>query len=325
MVAVAHGSRDPRAAATVAELLGAVRDRRPGRAGPRLVPRPRPARARPRPGRPRPGRRGGRGRVAAAAHRRLPQQDRHPRRPEPGAGPPSAAAAPHGRDAGPAPAADGRPGAPSVRRRSGAGRPGHGRRPGLGGLQRRVRQRHHRAAGPRVAVARVVGRRPRLRVGRLPGPAEAVAALLEAGAPRVAVASYFLAPGHFADKVRAASLAAGAAAVSPSSGRPRRSPTWSSAGTRRPWPRRGRRPPCDRGVRRPGCRTRAERRDDSRRGQRSLPVAPPGGHGAAERGVVLVVDDLDVPHHGVGGDPDDGDAGPGPGLADLTLRSPRNA
>src|SRR5690606_32295727 len=52
-------------------------------------------------------------------------------------------------------------------------------------------------------------------------------------------------------------------------------------------------------------------------GQRSLPVAPPGGHGAAERGMVLVVDDLDVPHHGVGGDPDDGDAGPGPGLADL--------
>ncbi|MEU8797531.1 sirohydrochlorin chelatase [Spirillospora sp. NPDC048819] len=48
-----------------------------------------------------------------------------------------------------------------------------------------------------------------------PGPAEAVAALLDAGAPRVAVASYFLAPGYFADKVRTAALAAGAAAVSP--------------------------------------------------------------------------------------------------------------
>lgn len=48
-----------------------------------------------------------------------------------------------------------------------------------------------------------------------PAPAEAVTALLGAGAPRVAVASYFLAPGHFADKVRAESLAAGAAAVSP--------------------------------------------------------------------------------------------------------------
>jgi sirohydrochlorin ferrochelatase len=47
-----------------------------------------------------------------------------------------------------------------------------------------------------------------------PTPAEAVRALREAGAPRVAVASYFLAPGHFADKVREESLAAGAEAVS---------------------------------------------------------------------------------------------------------------
>jgi sirohydrochlorin ferrochelatase len=48
-----------------------------------------------------------------------------------------------------------------------------------------------------------------------PTAAEAVRALREAGAPRVAVASYFLAPGYFADKVREASLAAGAVAVSP--------------------------------------------------------------------------------------------------------------
>jgi sirohydrochlorin ferrochelatase len=47
-----------------------------------------------------------------------------------------------------------------------------------------------------------------------PTPAEAVRALLAAGAPRVAVASYFLAPGYFADKVREESLAAGAVAVS---------------------------------------------------------------------------------------------------------------
>jgi len=47
-----------------------------------------------------------------------------------------------------------------------------------------------------------------------PTPAEAVRALRAAGAPRVAVASYFLAPGYFADKVRAESLAAGAVAVS---------------------------------------------------------------------------------------------------------------
>jgi sirohydrochlorin ferrochelatase len=47
-----------------------------------------------------------------------------------------------------------------------------------------------------------------------PAPAEAVRALRAAGARRVAVASYFLAPGHFADKVREESLAAGAVAVS---------------------------------------------------------------------------------------------------------------
>lgn len=51
-----------------------------------------------------------------------------------------------------------------------------------------------------------------------PTPAEAVRALREAGAPRVAVASYFLAPGYFADKVREESLAAGAVAVSPALG-----------------------------------------------------------------------------------------------------------
>ncbi|REE95187.1 sirohydrochlorin ferrochelatase [Thermomonospora umbrina] len=47
-----------------------------------------------------------------------------------------------------------------------------------------------------------------------PAPGDAVAALLDAGAPRVAVASYFLSPGHFADKVRREALAAGASAVS---------------------------------------------------------------------------------------------------------------
>jgi sirohydrochlorin ferrochelatase len=47
-----------------------------------------------------------------------------------------------------------------------------------------------------------------------PTPAEAVAGLLRAGAPRVAVATYLLAPGVFADQVRERSLAAGASAVS---------------------------------------------------------------------------------------------------------------
>jgi sirohydrochlorin ferrochelatase len=47
-----------------------------------------------------------------------------------------------------------------------------------------------------------------------PAPAEAVTRLLREGAPRVVVASYLLAPGFFADRVRETSLAAGAAAVS---------------------------------------------------------------------------------------------------------------
>jgi sirohydrochlorin ferrochelatase len=45
-----------------------------------------------------------------------------------------------------------------------------------------------------------------------PSPAEAVRALLAPG--RVVVATYLLAPGYFADKIRACALAAGAAAVS---------------------------------------------------------------------------------------------------------------
>lgn len=47
-----------------------------------------------------------------------------------------------------------------------------------------------------------------------PTPADAVASLRAAGAPRVVVASYFLAPGFFADKVRQAALDAGADVVS---------------------------------------------------------------------------------------------------------------
>jgi sirohydrochlorin ferrochelatase len=47
-----------------------------------------------------------------------------------------------------------------------------------------------------------------------PSPAEAVAGLLRAGAARVVVATYLLAPGVFADQVRERSLAAGAAVVS---------------------------------------------------------------------------------------------------------------
>ena len=47
-----------------------------------------------------------------------------------------------------------------------------------------------------------------------PSPAEAVAALRADGAGPVVVATYLLAPGYFADKIRAASVEAGASAVS---------------------------------------------------------------------------------------------------------------
>jgi sirohydrochlorin ferrochelatase len=70
-----------------------------------------------------------------------------------------------------------------------------------------------------------------------PTPAQAVTELLGAGARRVVVATYLLAPGLFADRIREASLAAGAAAVSPVLGA---SPEvadvvldrWQEAGTR---------------------------------------------------------------------------------------------
>ena len=51
-----------------------------------------------------------------------------------------------------------------------------------------------------------------------PSPAAAVAGLLRNGAPRVVVATYLLAPGLFADRIRHTALSAGAAAVSPALG-----------------------------------------------------------------------------------------------------------
>ena len=51
-----------------------------------------------------------------------------------------------------------------------------------------------------------------------PSAAAAVTGLFRDGAPRVVVATYLLAPGLFADRIRHAALAAGAAAVSPALG-----------------------------------------------------------------------------------------------------------
>jgi len=97
---------------------------------------------------------------------------------------------------------------------------------GRGRLGRPGRQRHHRRPRRRLAARPgLARRRPGVRLRGRPSPAEAVAALrahsdasrdpVSADGDRpVVVASYLLAPGYFADKVRAASLAAGAAAVS---------------------------------------------------------------------------------------------------------------
>ncbi len=60
--------------------------------------------------------------------------------------------------------------------------------------------------------------RPAYASAAAPSPAAAVAGLLHDGAPRVVVATYLLAPGLFADRIRRSALAAGAAAVSPALG-----------------------------------------------------------------------------------------------------------
>jgi sirohydrochlorin ferrochelatase len=57
--------------------------------------------------------------------------------------------------------------------------------------------------------------RPAYASAASPTPAEAVASLLGRGARRVVVATYLLAPGFFADRIRHEALAAGAAAVAP--------------------------------------------------------------------------------------------------------------
>ena len=78
--------------------------------------------------------------------------------------------------------------------------------------------------GARATIARLAARWQAARGWRdvvpsyasaaAPTPAQAVATLRATGARRVVVASYLLAPGRFADQVRDQSVAAGAAAVS---------------------------------------------------------------------------------------------------------------
>lgn len=213
LLAVAHGSRDPRAAATVEALLNRVRARRPELSveaayldhSPPTVERALSDAAR-----------AGADEVVvlpllltAAYHSKtdVPRalaevRRRHPRmRLRYGAplGPhPSLVAAMERRlaESGPPP---GDPDTAVVL--VGAGSSDAGANATVARIARQWRSRGWWAAVPAYASAET------------PAPAEAVSGLRAAGAPRVAVAPYFLAPGHFADAVHRASLRAGADAV----------------------------------------------------------------------------------------------------------------
>lgn len=215
MVAVAHGSRDPRAAATVEELLAAVRARRPGlEVLTSFLDHAPPAPARVLDGL---ARRGVGDAVVlpllltAAYHSKTDVpgvlarvRALHPRlglRTAATLGPHPLLTAALERRLAEAGVAAGDPDTAVVLVAAGSSDPSANAT--ICGLARRWRARGWRGVVPAFASA------------ARPTPGEAVAALRDAGAPRVAVASYFLAPGYFADKVREESLAAGADAVSP--------------------------------------------------------------------------------------------------------------
>lgn len=215
LLAVAHGSRDPRAAATVEALLAEVRLRRPGldvRASFLDHAHPRPA-----------GVLDDLARTGAGAAVAVPLL---------------LTAAYHSKIDLPGVLAEARDRHPRLTVRTAATLGPH---PGLrAALTRRLAEAGVRpdrrtalvlvAAGSSDPAANAVIARtarewarsagwwnvvPAFASAARPAPAEAVEALLASGAPRVAVASYFLAPGHFADKVRAETLRAGAVVVSP--------------------------------------------------------------------------------------------------------------
>jgi sirohydrochlorin ferrochelatase len=80
--------------------------------------------------------------------------------------------------------------------------------PAANAMTGRLAARWQRAAGWRAVV-------PAFASAASPTPAQAVAALRESGSENIVVATYLLAPGFFADRIRDTSLAAGAAAVAP--------------------------------------------------------------------------------------------------------------
>jgi sirohydrochlorin ferrochelatase len=211
LVAVAHGSRDPRAAATVAELLDAVRSRRPG------LPV-----------------------LASYLDHAPPAPDRVLEGLREDAAvvlPLLLTAAYHSKVDIPGVLAAVRASRPRLRVRTAGTLGPHPLL--LAALERRLTETGVRIGDPDTAVVLAAAGSsdpaanavidgmaavwraagwwdvvPAYASAARPAPAAAVRALAEAGAPRVVVASYFLAPGHFADRVRTASLAAGATAVS---------------------------------------------------------------------------------------------------------------
>ena len=230
LVAVAHGSADPRAAATITDLMAVAAERAAARG--LHLPEVRTAYlGHAAPSLPQVMGAVGRAHVTVLPlllTRGLPQQDGPPPRARrPFLRVPAAAGELRGH-AGAAPAAAQRAGAPPGRggsagsRRAGAPR---GDRGGAGrrGIHRPGGERHHHSAWRRNGRPGPGGSRsarparPPLLLGS-PTPSEAVTGLLRAGARRVLVATYLLAPGFFADRIRVSALAAGAAAVAPALG-----------------------------------------------------------------------------------------------------------
>jgi sirohydrochlorin ferrochelatase len=224
LVAIAHGSRDPRAGATIAELLAAARTRAPARGLAGLEARgaflghapPAPLQV-----------------LTALAGDPSGQRDVVVL-------PLLLTAAYHSGTDIPGVLAEATAGLPGLR--IGYGEP-LGPHPGLvRALERRLAEAGQDPGGDRSGTAVVLASagssqpsasaaiaalaagwqadrgwlavRPAYASAAAPTPAQAVADLLRDGAERVVVASYLLAPGLFADRIRDASLAAGAAAVS---------------------------------------------------------------------------------------------------------------
>jgi sirohydrochlorin ferrochelatase len=211
LVAVAHGSRDPRSAATVAELVAEVRRQRPGLdvrlsfldlSAPRL-----------------PDVLDG---VAADGHRSavvvplLLGHAFHARVDVPGAVATAAARLP-GLDITIGPVLGGHRGLPTAALRRLAAVAGPLRDPGLGVVLAAIGSSHPAA---NAAVADVVagwtrgfgwhGGSPAFATATTPTVSEAVAALRAGGARRVAVAQWILAPGLLPDRIVRDATAAGA-------------------------------------------------------------------------------------------------------------------